>query len=147
MLLAGPAGALSLTLDGIKGPHAVNEVVNVTAGVALETGEKVTFQNFTLVLDAGKKKEKVLCVFDVNGSVVSGCQGIDVDVLSNNLTFSYGYAQGSGVVKYLIKINVSNSELSLGNNKFYLVAETLASGTLTSSRQDLVIKPATPKSR
>ena len=143
LVTISPVGALNLKLNGSKGPHKANEVVNFTASVDLESQEKVAFQNFSLVLDAEKKKEEVICTFDINGTVISGCQGIDIDLVSSNVTFGYGYAEGSGSLEYLIKINLSQSTLSLGNNKIYLLAET-DTGQIISQRQDLVMIPAKP---
>ncbi|MBI2628609.1 hypothetical protein HYW74_00825 [Candidatus Pacearchaeota archaeon] len=144
IVLMGPVNALSIAFDGINAnPYEVNQNVNFNASIGLNSNEKVTFDNLTLVLDLDKKKEKVICIFDVDGNIISGCNGINITLVSNTLTPSYGYLEGDGSLIYNININVKQSDLTIGNNKFYLVADTDA-GKVSSPKENIVVKPSTP---
>ena len=144
LVFAGPARAATLKIDGIqKTPYTAKETVNFKASVHLEDLETLTIESISLVLNNDKKKEEVICTFDINGTVISGCNGIDVTLLSNNLTMGFGYFSGEGSLLYNVDLDVDPSGLTIGNNKLSLVVNTPTS-ELASDNENIVIKPATP---
>lgn len=144
LVFAGPAGAATLKIDGIqKTPYTVKETVNFKASVHLEDLETLTINSISLVLNNDKKKEEVICTFDINGTVISGCNGINVSLLSNNLTMGFGYFSGEGSLLYNVDLDVDPSGLTIGSNKLSLVVNTPAS-ELASDNANIVVKPATP---
>ncbi len=144
LVFAGPAGAATLKIEGIqKTPYTVKETVNFKASVHLQDLETLTISSLSLVLNNDKKKEEVICTFDINGTVISGCNGIDVSLLSNNLTMGFGYFSGEGSLLYNVDLDVDPSGLTIGSNKLSLVVNT-PSSEISSSDANIVIKPATP---
>lgn len=110
LLIAGPANAfvLSMTIDDNtvnKGDEIEIEVVNT-----IESGEFLNINNLSLVLDG---PEKVECYFLSNGTIISGCKGITIELIEipgygYGYSYGYGYGYNEGDLKFRIIIDTSD---------------------------------------
>ena len=143
LILSGPAGALSLKIEEKDKHPQENDTINLKLTVDLNNKDNLALNNLSLILDNNKKNEKVICIFNASASVISGCNGMNISVLSNNLNYSFGYYSGKGDLVFNVQINLSQSDLEVGNNKLSFVVDTPKKEV--SKKETIDIKKDKPK--
>jgi hypothetical protein len=87
----GPVDAYSLQISGLKHtPYQVGETVNFLGKVNINNGEIASVKKINL-----KVNDQIVCVFDVQGNALVGCDGVDISLVSGNTKFGYGYGYNS----------------------------------------------------
>ncbi len=139
LIAAGPAGALTLKVEH-KGtePFPQNSIIPIFAGLRLQPNEHLPIKNFSLYEEAEKQKANELCVFTVNGTILKGCKGMIIKVISQAKDSGYGFTDGTFL--YNITLNVKENGLKFGSHKLSLVARTDSKFYL-SPVDKIVIKP------
>ena len=113
LLMAGPAFAYLVSLNIADDSVEEGQDVEFTANVQIGSDEFVDIQNLTLEVFGPVNRS---CVFDVNGNELSGCEDVDVELVSApNFTFGYGYGYGFNDGNLTYNITVKGDGLEAGN--------------------------------
>ncbi|MEA1985616.1 MAG: PGF-pre-PGF domain-containing protein, partial [Euryarchaeota archaeon] len=149
LVLSGPVGAVTLSIDGLTGTHTQGDSVtfNVTATIN-NPDTYVPIENFSLDITGATSKE---VVFSTDGTILSGDPGITVTELTGpsaneygygdgygydsnvgygysfGFGYGYGYGYGSGVggaVEYTYEITLDTSTLNTGSHDATLALNT-----------------------
>lgn len=139
LLIAGPAQAFVLGIEADTDTANIGDIVNFEVSVKIEAGDGVLPVNdLTLILDGPIIRS---CLFDVSGSILSGCIGINSITRLDSTSFGYGYSpsfgygygygygygNSNGELKYKIELDTTNYpvgtyttelKVSIGNNVF-----------------------------
>jgi hypothetical protein len=117
LLLAGPASAMTVSLSAPSNPNPVRgEVVEFDADIQINTNERVPITSMSVAFS-----DLTICYFEVDGTLMSGCEGVTVTPTGNTAGFGpgygynpfpgygYGYNTGytQGALSYHISINTS----------------------------------------
>lgn len=129
LILAVPSQALTITLSPPSDSKVeLGNEVSFTATFNIKTDEQVPIR------DLNVKVGNDICEFDVDGTLLSGCTGVTVEVikfdslyligdnkfkyLGDNYDYGYGYGYGyskhSGNGEIVYKITIDSNEFSLG---------------------------------
>ena len=91
LIMAGPARGINVDLSTDKTTYEKGDQIIFTASVDIQDNERIPARELRLSLN-----NATACVFDISGSILSGCNNMIVNVLENNASFGYGYRQGAG---------------------------------------------------
>jgi hypothetical protein len=118
LVLAGPAFAYIVSLNVLDDEVYKGEDVEFVANVGIGEDEFVDVQNLKLNINGG---ESLSCLFDVNGNEISGCEGVEIELISlPEYEFGYGYnGYNNGNMSY--NIVVHSNELEVGEYSSELV--------------------------
>jgi len=94
ILLAGPASAVKVGFIGFQPVVNQGETTSFLAYVDIETNERIPIQNLTLEITGSS--DSVTCVFNVDGTPISGCDNITIVSMNNYVHYGYGYMFGYG---------------------------------------------------
>ena len=91
LILSGPANAfdLGLSIDDStidKGDNAV-----FSASIDIKSGENLPIDEVSLIISGAGNR---VCIFNVDGSKISGCDGININLISETTSYGYGYGYG-----------------------------------------------------
>lgn len=143
-----PANAFDLELSAPSNANPeVGELVEFTAQLNIDTNERVPLENVQLYV------KNQLCTFHVNGTPISGCDNIQIQLLDSanynvgNNTFEYedddydyGYGYGyEGDAKIKYKITIDTTDLNPGTYKVYLKTE-IGSDKFKSDKSEFKVK-------
>ncbi len=104
LVLAGPANALTASLS-IENPQ-VSQGSTAEFTVSLETSQNEISPDSLLLEITGPLTQS--CKFALNGSPISACENIAVQLISNNYGYGYGYGYGPNSLSFKIKLDSSN---------------------------------------
>ncbi len=94
LLIAGPANAINLNLSSDKQTVVQGEDVSFNLTVDLTPYNELNVKHLKLTLDGPLTRN---CLFDVNGTLISACNGIkNITKLSTNSSYGYGYGYSYG---------------------------------------------------
>lgn len=140
LILSGPAQAFSLSIDLSKYVAADDlDSISFLLSVDILNGENVPVEELNLNIDG---PETINCKFFVNGSVVIGCDKIQIDLIDrkhygygylngeyNNVSNSWGYGYGygyqaglNGKVTFNLTLNTSGMTIGDYETIFRIVA-------------------------
>ena len=107
LVIAGPVDALFLGLDGFKNtPYTFGENVNFIGKIDINSNERVDIQNVSIEVN-----DVIVCTFDVSGSLLTSCDGVNVSLISNTANHGYGY----GYSNFSLGWNGGNRSSNAGN--------------------------------
>jgi hypothetical protein len=135
LILAGPAQALILNLNIQDNEAGQGQTITFTGTIQVDSGEYPDIDKLNLRLEGPMN---VLCQFDVNGTIISGCTGLTIQKISSP-TYNYGYGGfDSGTLKY--KFTLNTTSYSLGTYQTFL--DVLISNVVEETNQgsDIEIK-------
>ncbi|MCH7851066.1 MAG: hypothetical protein IH845_05475, partial [Nanoarchaeota archaeon] len=135
LLLAGPVQAFILDLSVDNTILNKGDSVTFTATLEFENLDKfLPIKNLTLIMDGPERTE---CVFDISGTVLSGCEGMTINLTDGSYFqgegdrfgysygygydfgygYGYGYGDGSvgGVLEYEIILDTENYSIGTYN--------------------------------
>jgi len=115
LLLAGPANAVIVSLDVQDTTVEKGSLMHFEAGVEVESGEFLQADYFVLRLIG---PETIECKFQVNGTPISGCNGITIQKIASPNLSGYGYGFEPG--EFMFNIALDTSYYSLGKYETYL---------------------------
>jgi hypothetical protein len=116
LVLAGPAFAYIVTLNVVDDEVYEGENVEFSANVDIAENEFVDVQNLKLNING---EESLSCVFDVNGNEISGCENVEIELISlPEYEFGYG-GYNNGNMSYNIRVHTN--ELEVGEYSSELV--------------------------
>jgi len=76
LVLAGTASAFSINLGSLSNSNpTINDVITATSSIEIQSNERVDIREINLGF-AGTPER--LCIFDVDGNPISGCDGITI---------------------------------------------------------------------
>jgi hypothetical protein len=94
IVFAGPASAVNVSITGFSlGNPERGELTTTTATIKILSNERIKLDKPVKV----KIKGDVVCEFNpITGAIISGCEGINIDVIAapNNYGYGYGYQYG-----------------------------------------------------
>jgi len=94
LIFAGPAAALNLGLTGFSVSEPEQGVKTSTnASILIRTDERIEFGEIVLQITGPTTKT---CLFNLNGSLISGCEGVEIHLIGTNVSYGYGYGYGQG---------------------------------------------------
>lgn len=96
LIFTGPAQAFNLSLSILDKKVALGNKVVMKVYSEPEEGDQVILKNFILSI---KGPTDILCEFDSDAKIISGCEGITITKLDNEPNpygYSYGYSYGYG---------------------------------------------------
>lgn len=134
LILSGPASALTLNLTSNISNVQKGLNVEFTADIDIDSGEILDIDYILLEFSG---PDNILCKFDANGAVISGCSGITISKTSSptfgygygyNFGYSYGYTNG----KLAYKIILDTANYQTGT---YTSILTVSSGSQLFSKQ------------
>ena len=133
LIIVGPARATILQISTDKTSYSSDDdVVSFEIGINIEDNETLPINNITLNITPSNK----ICVFYPNGSIISGCENINIKVINNinytkntlsgydyqyNQTYYFGFGYGYGYnsvtyeLFYNITWNITAENVSDGN--------------------------------
>jgi hypothetical protein len=103
LILSGPAQAFTLGLEILNPEVEAGENISFMASIDIEAEEFLEIDYLVLKLYG---PSPVSCVFNINGSLISGCDGIFIEQISSS-PYQYGYGFSEGVFRYNITLNTS----------------------------------------
>ena len=109
LVLAGPANAFQITLNKLpNNPVTKGTIVTIKGKIIIDSNEFLNNSETVNLLIDGPGNNDRSCNFMLNGTPVSGCDGISIRT-ETNATFGYGYGYGftNGNIFYIIKINTT----------------------------------------
>ena len=158
LLIAGPAWAFSISLDPVSTNVNLGEEVSLIYNFDIDTEERIPIDYLQLDIFANTN---ILCRFNSNGSVITGCSGISISKLTDsnytegNLTgnysstpynwgygygFGYGYGSlGSELLSYNITLN--SSLLGYGIHKSNITAKIKSDFFYETGSNITIVKP------
>lgn len=134
LLLAGPANAVIVSLNVWDTTVEKGSLMHFEAGVEVESGELLQVDYFVLRLIG---PEIIECKFHVNGTPISGCNGITIQNISSPSLNGYGYGFEPGDFKFNIALDTSY--YSLGKYETYL--QVTGPNSFQERGEDVHIKP------
>ena len=93
LIISAPARAFVLSLTMDKTNVTVGGKVVFIASININSDENLPIQKLVLELVNNKNGDSSSCTFNVDGSVISGCNGISIVKLNGGNSF-YGYSYG-----------------------------------------------------
>jgi hypothetical protein len=136
LVFAGPASALNFSIDGLQNVYYRNQPVEFTATFDINSNQQVDVNSVSLELgrpgNSPNAQWSTLCVFDMHGNSISGCQHVNVTLISNSTNNGYGYGYGYGYgngdrkLVYKIVIDREHPELTVKRHSVRLTADTSA---------------------
>ncbi|MBS3095176.1 hypothetical protein J4231_00685 [Candidatus Woesearchaeota archaeon] len=89
--MAGPAKGINVDLTTDKTIYNKGDSIIFDALVDIQDPERIPATELRLIIN-----NNVTCTFSLNGNIISGCNDMSIQVISNNANFGYGYNSGSG---------------------------------------------------
>lgn len=132
LFLSGPAQAFVLELTTPTSEVIQGDKVTFTASVDIKSNEFMNISSFVLNLTEVNGAKNVSCEFYPNGTIISGCSGITIKMISST-SFGYGYSYGygygftDGKMRYNITLDTKNYTIGtyktsigffIGNDEF-----------------------------
>lgn len=110
IIFSGPANAYSLKVDSNK--NTVEQGKQVTFNVKLKINSNEDISDNKIVFEINGNKT-VLCEFNLNGEILSGCEGMDIKKIANKIKDKddekgYGYGKDKTNIIYKIKLDTAN---------------------------------------
>jgi len=90
LVFAGPTNALNLSLTGFA---ISGNSLSTTATINVASNDRIKFNEIKLNLNGPVDK---VCKFSVDGTAISGCEGVTINLLSQTTEFGYGNGFGYG---------------------------------------------------
>lgn len=135
IFLIGPASAIKVNLNGFS----VSDIfkgnkINTTASVEINSNERIAFDNGKIYVNGTE-----VCEFNpITTQIISGCDGIQINLVSSSYSYGYGYGYkygydysysygygygynngySNGILNY--EIQFDTSYLNAGENKIQL---------------------------
>lgn len=156
LVMMGPASALTLGLNSFSNSAPVKgELVTTTASLNVQANERVDLQEMELLMESSAGNR--LCRFEPDGSPISGCDGITLELISDTTQYGTGYGYkyidgnetygwgnntgySNGVLTY--KITVDTSAFTPATYSVFL-RTSVEAHLFRSATQSLRIKPVT----
>lgn len=91
IIMTGPAKAVNIDLSTDKTIYEQGDSIIFTASVDLQNPDLIPAQELKLLLN-----DALVCSIGLTGSILSGCNGMSIEVINNAAAYGYGYNQGSG---------------------------------------------------
>lgn len=135
IFLIGPASAIKINLNGFSVSDVLKgNKINTTASVEINSNERIAFDNGKIYANDAE-----VCEFNpITTQIISGCDGIEINLISSSYShgygygykygydYSYGYGYGygynngysNGVLEY--EIQFDTSYFNTGENKIQL---------------------------
>lgn len=132
LILLGPANALLLSLS-VDHP-TINEGEKISFILTANTNKDNETANI-FILELGSIKNSSLnyiCQFDINTTIISGCNGMTIDKLSEEYEYGYGYGNLEKV-----EFNVTLDTSSIKPGKYKTLFEVI--GDKTTKKRGLTI--------
>jgi hypothetical protein len=140
LVLAGPANAVVVTLD-IQDPNVEKgSLINFEATTEIESGEVLQVDYFILKLVG---PETIECRFDVNGSVIGGCDGINITHISSAPYHGYGYSYGYGYGEGFFRFNITLDTSYYFAGKYETYLEVMGDVPSQKRGKDIHVRPKT----
>ncbi len=117
LFMLGPADAFILSLSVSDKSPTIGDIITFNVSAEVESGEIVPINYFIFKLTG---KEDSICKFDVNGTIIEGCKGIEISLLSSpEFGFGYGFGYGfkPGTFKFQIKLDTSDYPIGTYDTK------------------------------
>jgi len=111
LIISVPAKAFVLDLAISDNNVQAGEPVVFTVSVDVNSNENLQISKLMLEL---KGDRNYLCEFDVDGIILSGCNGITINVskiFTSNYAYSYGYGYGAQKLSYEIRLDTDNYDI------------------------------------
>jgi len=119
LIFSGPAEAFTIGLTIGENYAPLGKTISFTGSVNINSLENLPINNLKLSLDG---PEDINCLFLANGSIVSGCKGLTIELLGNasyrkghgygyygyGYDFGYGYGYTNGTLLYNFTLNSTN---------------------------------------
>ncbi len=152
LVLSGPANAFSLDLNSSSTKADVGELVSFLLNLNINTGERLPVDYFLFSLIGNANVE---CEFMSNGTIISGCSGMTINLLSEanftegNLTgnysgnlynwgygYGYGYGSTAEILSYNLSLNTSGLSDGIYSTEFRV---KIGSNQFTKKGANLII--------
>lgn len=101
LIISGPAQAFTTGFSVLNSRVEKGEVISFTASVEIDSGEFLEIEDFVLKLEG---PSEVNCKFLPDGSIISGCEGITIRLISSS-PYNYGYGFSEGTFEYEILLD------------------------------------------
>jgi hypothetical protein len=111
LIISVPAKAFVLDLAMSQNNVEVGELVVFTVSVDINSNENLQISKLMLEL---KGDRNYLCEFNVDGIILSGCNGITINaskIFTSEYSYSYGYGYGAQKLSYEIRLNTDNYDI------------------------------------
>ncbi len=119
LIYVGPANAFTLGMSIDDSSVTQGESFTTDLSIEVEEGEFLAVDNIMFILN---NFEDVECEFDVNGSIISGCENILIEVVEMP-EFNYGYGGfEAGMIKYRLTINTENINPGIYRSEFKVIS-------------------------
>src|SRR3989344_277941 len=136
LIISGPVNAfiLGLTIDNTE--VSSGDIIKIKINAHVEEGYNLDVDRFLLDLSG---PVSISCLFNVNGTLESSCNGITIKVLNISEGFGYGYGYGYGESLYEYEISLDTTNYPTGKYSTQIVS--FADGDIFSSNgPDINIK-------
>ncbi|MFH1710712.1 MAG: hypothetical protein ABH840_00200 [Nanoarchaeota archaeon] len=131
LIFSGPANAFVLSLSIINPVVYSGEIISFVMSADTENNEN-GIDYLTLDLTGSLIYS---CKFDANGTIISGCLGMNITIISDDYGYSYGY--GYNILNNIIfQIDLNTSDYRAGVYKTLL---TVVQGDSSSDKRGKVI--------
>lgn len=146
LIIIGPAQALTLSLNAFSNSNPIKgDIITTQASIDVRADERIQFNNITLTLNGDD-----YCSFLVNGTILSGCNGMTISLVSSNTSngygygyqygYNYGYGYQSGYSNGEFKYEISLNTSSLADGTYDIKLKTsLNTHNYSSSTQTITI--------
>jgi len=126
LVLAGPAEALILDLSIPNDEAGHGQTITFGGSVEIENGEYPNITSLVLRLEGPMN---VACSFDVDGNIISGCNGLIIQKLSSP-TYNYGYGgYDPGILEYEFILNTTTYDIGIYNTFLDVLIDEVLSET------------------
>jgi len=139
LVIAGPARALEASLEPFDNkPLAEGEIASTIATISLNSSDIFNIlSEIELEIDGPDDNDR-LCIFELDGTPISGCEGINITLL-NDTTFGYGYGYGYGydfLTNGNLVYNITINTTGFHNGNYFV---TLFAEDVESSREQFQV--------
>ncbi|MFA5173576.1 MAG: hypothetical protein WC438_00155 [Candidatus Pacearchaeota archaeon] len=127
LLASGPADAFTISLNIPNNEVVKGKTINFTSSININDYENLPMDYLLLELSG---PEKVSCKFLPNGTIISGCKDIKIDLLEspgygygygygqyNNLSYNFGYGYGFSDGKLMYNFTMRTIHYTFGTYK------------------------------
>jgi len=109
VLFQGPAQAFNLGLLTFSDTTpSKGEKVSTIATIDINSDERIDITRLELLVNGNLSKQ---CRFYPNASLISGCEGINISRLANNISYAQGYGYSYNTSEYGYRTGYSNGKL------------------------------------
>jgi len=110
VLFQGPAEALNLGLLIFSDSTPTKgEKVSTIATIDINSDERIDITRLELFINGNLSRQ---CKFYINSSIISGCEGINISRLSNNVSYGQGYGYRHNTSEYGYRVGYSNGSIA-----------------------------------